>query len=67
MFCRGNKDYDKPNDIYVERVQMDGGSSIVKSSDFFVQDAQSLMMDVDDFQMIGQYMFAVKKVVSFNS
>ncbi|CAG2199306.1 unnamed protein product [Mytilus edulis] len=61
-FHWGNKDYDKPNDIYVERVQMDGGSSIVKSSDFFVQDAQPLIMDVEDFQMIGQYMFAVKKV-----
>lgn len=61
-FHWGNKDYDKSNDIFVERVQIDGGSSIVKSSDFFVRDAQPLMMDVEDFQMIGQYMFAVKKV-----
>ena len=65
VFNRGTGELDQPDDIYVERIQMDQGSSIIKSSDFFVRDVHQLIVDAEDFQMIGQYMFATKKVVSY--
>lgn len=61
---RGDPDFDGVDDIFIERVQMDGGSSVIKSSDYFIHDAEPLIMNAEDFQMIGQYMFATKNVVS---
>ena len=65
IFNRGTGKLDQPDDIYVERIQMDQGSSIIKSSDYFVRDVHQLIVDAEDFQMIGQYMFATKNVVSY--
>jgi hypothetical protein len=65
VFNRGTGKLDQPDDIYVERIQMDQGSSIIKSSDYFVRDVHQLIVDGEDFQMIGQYMFVTKKVVSY--
>lgn len=60
-FNWGSEDLDGPDDIYIERIQIDGGSSIIKSKDYFVRDVQQLMLDAEDFQMIGKYMFVTKK------
>ena len=64
-FFWGTGKLDQPDDIYVERIQMDQGSSIIKSSDYFVRDVHQLIVDGEDFQMIGQYMFVTKKVRLF--
>jgi hypothetical protein len=49
VFNRGTGKLDQPDDIYVERIQMDQGSSIIKSSDYFVRDVHQLIVDGEDF------------------
>lgn len=66
IFClfRGHEKYDNPDKIYVERLEPNGHSTVVLSTDFFEKHQQAIISAVEDFEIKENYMFATKKIVS---
>ena len=60
---RGKQPYDHEDDIYVERQESDGRSTVLRSSHYFRPffRVETLISGVEDFQIQGVYMFATKK------
>ncbi|KAJ8316151.1 hypothetical protein KUTeg_006165 [Tegillarca granosa] len=65
-FFWGVPPYDGDTDIYVERQQFDGGFSVLKSSNYF-DSIQTILTDVEDFDVRGEYLFATRKPHLFGS
>ncbi|XP_033100199.1 sortilin-related receptor-like [Anneissia japonica] len=60
----GVKDFDKIDTIYVERIESNGVTNVLKSEDYFDNDflIEVIMEGVEDFEIKNNYMFATKKI-----
>lgn len=66
-FFWGHEKYDNPDKIYVERLEPNGHSTVVLSTDFFEKHQQAIISAVEDFEIKENYMFATKKIQYFGS
>ncbi|XP_014768390.1 sortilin-related receptor isoform X1 [Octopus bimaculoides] len=66
-FFWGQGKYDNPNNIYVERIEPNGHSTVVLSTNFFLGSQLALISGVEDFEIKDNYMFATKKIRYFGS
>ncbi|GAB1604830.1 sortilin-related receptor-like isoform X2 [Argonauta hians] len=66
-FFWGQQKYDNPDNIYVERKEPNGHSTVVLSTNFFLGTQKALISEVEDFEIKDNYMFATKKIRYFGS